>query len=144
MQGRRPFSVKKNIVAKSKEAKTGSNLADSSKESYDLKRAALPMMMMTETRGEMDVDGNATLSQIRVLVGSYQLHTHRQKKRRRYRPYLQHISFSTSSQLSSLLLMSSNTWLNHLLLDRPVGFLYLNSNYRYPCCIQTFRKAGES
>jgi hypothetical protein len=44
---------KKNIVAKSKEVKTGwsntqewTNLAESSKEGYDSKRAVLPMMMM--------------------------------------------------------------------------------------------------
>jgi hypothetical protein len=37
---------KKIIVAKSKEVKTGSNLAESSKESYDSRRAVLPVMMM--------------------------------------------------------------------------------------------------
>jgi hypothetical protein len=36
----------KNIVAKYKEAKTGSNLAESSKEGYGSKSAVLPMMMM--------------------------------------------------------------------------------------------------
>jgi hypothetical protein len=34
------------IVAKSKEVKTGCNLAESSKEGYGSKRAVLPMMMM--------------------------------------------------------------------------------------------------
>jgi hypothetical protein len=33
-------------VAKSKEVKTGSNLAESSKEGYGSKRVVLPMMMM--------------------------------------------------------------------------------------------------
>jgi hypothetical protein len=40
---------KKNIVAKSKEMKTGwsiDNLAESTKESYGSKRAALPMMII--------------------------------------------------------------------------------------------------
>jgi hypothetical protein len=35
---------KKNIVAKSKEVKTGSNLAESSKEGYGPERAVLPMI----------------------------------------------------------------------------------------------------
>jgi hypothetical protein len=37
---------RKITVAKSKEVKTGSNLAESSKEGYGSKRAVLPMMMM--------------------------------------------------------------------------------------------------
>jgi hypothetical protein len=36
----------KSIVAKSKEVKTGTNLAESFKEGYGLKTAVLPMMMM--------------------------------------------------------------------------------------------------
>jgi hypothetical protein len=44
MQGRRPCCVKKN--AKSKEMKTGLNLAESSMEYYGLESAVLPMMMM--------------------------------------------------------------------------------------------------
>jgi hypothetical protein len=37
---------KKNIAAKFKGVKTGSNPAESSKEGYGSKRAVLPMMMM--------------------------------------------------------------------------------------------------
>jgi hypothetical protein len=42
---------KKNIIAKSKEVKTGCNLAESSKESNGSKRAVLPMMMMILGKG---------------------------------------------------------------------------------------------
>jgi hypothetical protein len=35
-----------NIVKKSKEVKTGSNLVETSRKVYDLKRAVLPMMIM--------------------------------------------------------------------------------------------------
>jgi hypothetical protein len=43
-QGSQPCSVKIIIVTKSKAVKTVSNLAESCKESYDLKSALLPMM----------------------------------------------------------------------------------------------------
>jgi hypothetical protein len=45
MQGSRPCSVKIKLT-KSKEVKTGCNLAESSKEDYGSKRAVLPMMRM--------------------------------------------------------------------------------------------------
>jgi hypothetical protein len=41
------LAVYKFIVARSKKVKTGSNLAESSKEGNGSKRAILPMMMMT-------------------------------------------------------------------------------------------------
>jgi hypothetical protein len=49
--GGRPCSAKKKKkkVAKSKEAKTGSNLVESSKEDYGSKRAVLPMIMMNNS-----------------------------------------------------------------------------------------------
>jgi hypothetical protein len=40
------FALKKNIVAKSKEVKTGCNMAQSSKEDCGSKRAVLPMLIM--------------------------------------------------------------------------------------------------
>jgi hypothetical protein len=43
--------VKKKTVAKSKEVKTGCNLAESSKEVYGSKRAVLPMMMIMMLHG---------------------------------------------------------------------------------------------
>jgi spore maturation protein SpmB len=41
-----PLLCKKITVAKSRQVKTGSNLAESSKEGYGSKRAVLPMVMM--------------------------------------------------------------------------------------------------
>jgi hypothetical protein len=48
MLDRRPTTLlcKKITVAKSKEVKTGCNLAESSKEGYGFKRTTLPMMML--------------------------------------------------------------------------------------------------
>jgi hypothetical protein len=46
LQGWQPCSVKRIIVAKPKEVKTGSTLAESSKEGCGSTNAALPMMIM--------------------------------------------------------------------------------------------------
>jgi hypothetical protein len=46
LEARLTTLLKKIIIAESEEMKTGSNLAEFSKEGYDSKRAVLPIMMI--------------------------------------------------------------------------------------------------
>jgi hypothetical protein len=59
----------KRIIVKSKEVKTRSNLAESSKEGYGSERAVLPMMMTVVVVAAVVVAAAATRSHIYLFLG---------------------------------------------------------------------------
>jgi hypothetical protein len=97
---------KKFIVAKSKEVKTGSNLAESYKEGYGSKRAVLPvvmvvvvvMMIIIDDDDDDDDDVSTTVTSLQRIIRPYSV-----KYQDDYSLYRPGFNLGTSRNLSILL-----------------------------------------